>query len=73
MKPIWQEIEKENPWLETEYYDFDENKETAEKYEIKDILPVSVFLDKSGKEFLRLEGEVEKKKLLEIIGENKEK
>ena len=58
MKPIWQEIEKENSWLKTEYYDFDENKEMVEKYEIKDILPVSIFLDKSGKEFLRLEGEI---------------
>lgn len=26
MRPRWQEIEKENPWLKTEYFDFDEDK-----------------------------------------------
>jgi hypothetical protein len=32
-----------------------------------------VFLDKEGNEFMRLNGEVEKKKLIEIINQNKEK
>ena len=27
MKPRWTEIETENTWLETEYYDFDESLE----------------------------------------------
>ena len=31
MKPIWQEIEKEHPWLKTEYYDFDKDKETVKR------------------------------------------
>lgn len=26
MKPRWLEIEKINPWLETQYLDFDEDK-----------------------------------------------
>lgn len=73
MKPRWEEIEKENPWLETEYYDYDENKEMVEKYKIDEVLPVSVFLNKDEKEILRLQGEVEKKELLEVIGENREK
>jgi len=45
----------------------------VEKYEINDALSVSVFLNKENKEILRLQGEVEKKKLLKIIEENKEK
>lgn len=73
MKPRWQEIEKEYPWLETEYYDFDKDKEMIEKYNINDILPVFVFLDKNGEEFLRLDGEVDKKELIDIIEKNKEK
>jgi hypothetical protein len=36
-------------------------------------LPVFIFLDKKGKEFLRLHGEPSVKKLLEIILENKNK
>jgi len=73
MKPRWQEIEKENPWLQTEYYDFDKNKEMAEKYKIDEILPVFVFLDKNDNEFLRLKGEIDKEKIIEIINQNKER
>ena len=73
MKLRWQEIEKENPWLETEYYDFDKNKKMTKKYKIDKVLPVFVFLDKEEKEILRLRGEIEKKDLLKIIRQNKEK
>ncbi len=73
MKPRWQEIEQENPWLQTEYHDFDEDKEAVEKHKINDTLPTFVFLDKNEEELLRLSGEIEKKKLLEIINANKEK
>ena len=40
MRPRWQEIEKENPWLKNEYFDFDENKDIVEKYQIGESLPV---------------------------------
>ncbi len=73
MKPRWAEIEKENYWLKNEYYDFDQNKEMIEKYKITQNLPVFVFLDKKENEFLRISGEVSKKKLLEIIEANKNK
>lgn len=71
MKPRWKEIEEENPWLETEYHDFDQEKEIVNKYEITSTLPAFIFLDKNEKEFLRLNGEIDKKKLIEIINENK--
>ncbi|NMB47851.1 thioredoxin family protein [Candidatus Kuenenbacteria bacterium] len=73
MKPRWAEIEEANPWLKTEYYDFDVDKEMVEKYKITNILPIFVFLDKNDKEFLRLDGEVEKNKLLEILNQNRDK
>jgi thiol-disulfide isomerase/thioredoxin len=73
MKPRWEEIETENPWLKTEYYDFDDSKEMVEKYKIDRTLPTFVFLDKNGSEFLRINGEVEKNKLLEIINQNKDR
>lgn len=73
MKPRWKEIEIENPWLETEYFEYDENKEVAERYQVTNSLPVFIFLDKEGNEFLRLEGEVPKEKLVEIINQNKNK
>jgi thiol-disulfide isomerase/thioredoxin len=73
MKPRWKEIESENPWLKTEYYDFDADKEAVEKYKIDKILPVFVFLDSTGNEFLRLGGEIEKGKLVRIIDQNKER
>ncbi|MFA6325258.1 MAG: thioredoxin family protein [Candidatus Paceibacterota bacterium] len=73
MKPRWKEIESQNPWLKTEYYEFDDNKEMVEKYKIDKTLPTFVFLDKNDNEFLRLNGEIEKEKLLEIINQNKER
>lgn len=73
MKPIWQEIEEETPWLETEYYDYDQNQEAAKKYQVNEILPTFVFLDKENQEILRLTGELPKEELMSIIEEHKEK
>ncbi len=73
MKPRWKEIEEEHPWLETKYYDFDVDKEAINTYNIDNVLPVFIFLDKDGKEFLRLNGEISKDKLIEIINQNKDK
>lgn len=73
MRPRWDEIEGENSWLKTEYYDFDNDKEFVDKYKIRDVLPVFVFLDKEGNEFMRLEGEISKKDLIEVIDKNKDR
>lgn len=73
MKPRWKEIEAENPWLKTEYYEYDESHDMVEKYAIDKSLPTFVFLDKDGKEFLRMHGEPSKDKLLKVLLENKDK
>lgn len=73
MKPRWAEIEAENPWLKNEMYDYDNDKDAVEKYNITDTLPTFVFLDKNDKEFLRLIGEIDKKELISIVNENKDK
>ncbi len=73
MKPRWKEIEGELPSLQTQYFDFDVNKDMVEKYKIDESLPVFIFLDKEGHEFLRLNGEVEKDELLEVINKNKDR
>jgi thiol-disulfide isomerase/thioredoxin len=74
MKPRWQEIEKEYPWLKTEYFEFDEAKEAVTKYNIEsEKLPVFIFLDREGEEILRLNGEIAKEELVKIINENKDK
>jgi thiol-disulfide isomerase/thioredoxin len=73
MRPRWKEIEGENPWLKTEYYDFDNDKVMVNKYNITDILPVFVFLDKNDKEFLRLNGEIDKEELIDLVYKNKDK
>ncbi len=73
MKPRWKEIEEENPWLQTEYHDYDVDKEAVEAHKVDQNLPTFIFLDQSNREFLRLNGEVEKKELLRIITENKDK
>lgn len=73
MKPRWAEIEAEMPWLETEYHDFDQNKQAVEQFAINEQLPTFVFVDKNGQEILRLSGEVDKAKLVEVINENKDR
>lgn len=73
MKPLWAEIEAEAPWLQTQYYDYDEAPAEVAKYGIDDKLPCFVFLDEGGKEFLRLQGEISKDALWAVINENKDK
>jgi len=73
MKPRWKKIEEENSWLKTEYYDFDNDKEMVEKYKVDRTLPTFIFLDSQENEILRLNGEIEKDKLVELINQNKDK
>lgn len=71
MKPRWAEIEKELPWLKTQYFDADENPELVQKYTITDY-PCFIFLDKNDLEIHREYGEIEKNKLIQIINQYKD-
>ncbi len=74
MRPRWEELEKENKWLKTEYYDYDFDVKKIKKYiKGKDELPIFIFLDQTGKELMRLNGEVEKEKLEKLIEELRDK
>lgn len=73
MKPRWKKIEEEYSWFETEYYDFDTDKEVIEKFGIGEILPVFIFLDRKGEEILRLQGEVDEKEIVQYINKYKDK
>jgi len=70
MKPIWEEIEAEIPELKTEYFDYDENKEVIEKYNIGDEIPIFIFLDKQGQEFHRIVGQRSKEELIKLVKDN---
>jgi thioredoxin-related protein len=72
MKPLWEELEKENPWLETEYFDIDDNPDLEKKYDLKKY-PTFIFLDKEGEEIERLEGEHRQEELVEIINRLKDR
>ncbi len=72
MKPRFEEIEKEFPWLQTEYFDVDEHGDLVKKYKLEDF-PAFLFLDKNGNEFKRFYGEVGKKELVKFIEENKDR
>jgi thiol:disulfide interchange protein len=71
MGPRWKEIEAENPWLKTEFYDFDDDKESVSKLNVA-AMPTFIFLSKDGEELLRLTGEIDKIKLIEIINQYKD-
>ncbi|MFH1547577.1 MAG: thioredoxin family protein [bacterium] len=70
MGPIWEEIEKENPWVVREHYDIDKDSKMAKKYRA-DPIPVFVFLDKDGNEIERIQGEVPKETLVDKLNEYK--
>ncbi|OQB06180.1 MAG: Thioredoxin [Parcubacteria group bacterium ADurb.Bin216] len=72
MGPRWKEIEGENPWLITEYHDYDNSEEVVKVYNIT-AMPSFIFLSEGGEELLRLTGEVDKIKLVEVINEHKDK
>lgn len=67
MKPRWKQIEAENPWLETRYFEYDESPEEIRKWGVDKTLPVFIFLDKENKEITRLTGEPSKQELLVLI------
>ena len=73
MRPLWQEIEQENPELQTEYFDYDEAKEAVEKWQVNETLPTFIFVNNQDQEILRLHGERSKAELLRLIEENKDK
>lgn len=72
MAPRFKEIEAENPWLDTQYYDFDLNAEEIEHLQIDvEKLPTFIFLDNNGNEIERITGEIEKNVLVDKINSYK--
>lgn len=68
MRPRWEKVEAENPWLKTESYDYDQDREMVEKYGIEGgRLPVFIFLNENGKEIDRQSGELSEEKIIELI------
>jgi len=72
MKPMWAEIEEEIPELVTEYYEADDNPDILKEYKAENV-PVFIFLDKEGKELLRLQGVQNKEELIKTVKENLDK
>lgn len=73
MRPRWKEIEQENPWLLTTYFEYDDNPKIVQKYNLESgNLPVFIFLDKNQEEITRLTGEISKKEILETINKYKD-
>ena len=73
MKPRWEKVEHDNPWLETEYLDFDEDTEKVKEHQVEETLPVFVFLSKDGCEIDRKVGEITEEEILKLINKYKDK
>ena len=69
MEPIWEEIEKAIPELQSEYFEADDHLDLQKKYNVKEI-PTFIFLDKNDQEILRLEGLQNKEELVKIVKNN---
>jgi thiol-disulfide isomerase/thioredoxin len=73
MKPRWAEIEQDNPWLTTKYFEYDDDLKEVKEYNINKDIPVFVFLDDKGSELLRLSGEISKKEIQQVLDKYKDK
>ncbi|KXK26050.1 MAG: Thioredoxin [candidate division WS6 bacterium OLB20] len=74
MRPRWKEIEAENPWLETKYFEYDDHPELIDKYGIEeDVMPVFIFIGSDGTELARLTGEPSKNEILALIASYRDK
>ena len=74
MRPRWQKVEEEHPWLISEYYDYDTSDEIIEKYGLEEgKLPTFIFLDDEQAELERTSGELSEKEITELILKYKDK
>ena len=67
MKKTMKEIEELYPNIEIESYDYDMDEDMVKKYNIGEIIPVLVFLDKNNNEIGRLIGEKRKNDIIKEI------
>lgn len=70
MKKVWNNIIKVYD-LDIIDLDYDMNSDEVKKYNVGNILPVIIFLDKDGNELDRLIGEQKESKLISLIDKYK--
>ena len=68
MNKIFNDIKKEKT-IEIIEYDYDMDFGEIEKYQVGNILPVFIFMDKNNNEYKRVIGEVKKQELINVIEE----
>lgn len=69
----WKEIKQMYPEFEFNDIDYDDNEQLVKKYEIGKIIPVIIILNNEDVEIGRIIGEKDKKEIIKIIEELKEK
>lgn len=67
---IWKQVRQDYPDLEIEELDFDFDEDEVKKYNVGEILPVVIFMNKD-KEIMRLIGEKNKDEIYKAIEENR--
>lgn len=70
MKKIWNNILKEG-FLDIIELDYDMDSAEVNKYNVGNVLPVVIFVDKNGNELERLVGEQKEDKLKQLIDKYK--
>lgn len=70
MNKVWENIKRNYPSIEIISLDFDMNSEEVEKYNVGEILPVTIFY-KNDNEVKRINGEVKEQVLIDVIEELK--
>ena len=71
MKRVWNNILKDNDLNITEL-DYDMDSEEVKKYDVGNVLPVVIIMDKDDNELERLIGEKKESELIEVINKYRE-
>lgn len=66
MKKVWNNIQKDYN-LDITELDYDIDSEKVKRYNVGNVLPVVIFLDKDNDELDRVVGEQKEEKLIELI------
>jgi len=67
MNKMWKKFKEENPNIQVDKYDYDLDEDIVNQYNIGKTLPVTIFIDETGNEVNRIEGETTYEEVIKNI------
>lgn len=72
MRPRWEKVQQQLPWLKSGYFEFDLDEDAVAKYQVEGgKLPCAIWLDKNQQEITRRAGEVSEAELINLCNKHR--